>query len=156
MHWLKDNKWPVIIIGVIILLGLLDNPEPQASNVLNNPNSYQAAPTQQKVVSPKTKVRKPSAQTAAPTKSNTYTAPPTQQPTNTYTETKPTQTEPAPNLSNDNYYTNTAGNTVHSPAYSNTGSIPAGASARCRDSTYSFSQSRRGTCSHHGGVAEWL
>ena len=34
--------------------------------------------------------------------------------------------------------------------------VPAGASARCRDGTYSFSQSRQGTCSHHGGVAEWL
>jgi hypothetical protein len=33
---------------------------------------------------------------------------------------------------------------------------PAGASARCRDGTYSFSSSRRGTCSHHGGVSEWL
>jgi hypothetical protein len=33
---------------------------------------------------------------------------------------------------------------------------PAGASARCRDGTYSYSRSRRGTCSHHGGVAVWL
>ncbi|HAQ02968.1 TPA: hypothetical protein DEP30_04130 [Candidatus Nomurabacteria bacterium] len=57
-------------------------------------------------------------------------------------------------LSNNNYYTNTAGNKVHSPAYSN--SVPSGASARCGDGTYSFSQSRRGTCSHHGGVSEWL
>lgn len=57
-------------------------------------------------------------------------------------------------LSNDNYYTNTYGNQVHSPAYSET--IPIGASAQCRDGTYSFSQSRRGTCSHHGGVARWL
>ncbi len=57
-------------------------------------------------------------------------------------------------LSNDNYYTNTYGNKVHSPAYSET--IPVGASAKCRDGTYSFSQSRRGTCSHHGGVAKWL
>ena len=57
-------------------------------------------------------------------------------------------------LSNDNYYTNTSGNNVHSPAYSN--SVPVGASAQCRDGTYSFSQSRRGTCSHHGGVSNWL
>jgi hypothetical protein len=59
----------------------------------------------------------------------------------------------APDLSNHNYYTNTAGNAVHSPAYAP--SIPAGASAKCGDGTYSFSQSRRGTCSHHGGVAIW-
>lgn len=67
----------------------------------------------------------------------------------------PTATQPqSSSLSNDNYYTNVDGNQVHSPAYSNT--VPAGASAQCRDETYSFSQSRRGTCSHHGGVAEWL
>lgn len=29
-------------------------------------------------------------------------------------------------------------------------------SAICRDGTYSFSAHRRGTCSHHGGVARWL
>ena len=57
-------------------------------------------------------------------------------------------------LSNDNHYINTAGNEVHSPAFAP--SQPAGASARCRDGSYSFSQSRRGTCSHHGGVEEWF
>jgi uncharacterized protein DUF3761 len=35
-------------------------------------------------------------------------------------------------------------------------SVPAGATARCRDGTYSFSRHRSGTCSHHGGVAAWL
>ncbi len=35
-------------------------------------------------------------------------------------------------------------------------SPPPGATARCKDGTYSFSQTRQGTCSHHGGVAEWL
>lgn len=34
--------------------------------------------------------------------------------------------------------------------------IPAGATAECRDGSYSFSQHRRGTCSHHGGVDGWL
>ncbi|MBW8825258.1 MAG: DUF3761 domain-containing protein [Acidobacteria bacterium] len=33
---------------------------------------------------------------------------------------------------------------------------PVGASARCRDGSYSFSQHRSGTCSGHGGVAVWL
>ena len=33
---------------------------------------------------------------------------------------------------------------------------PQGATALCRDGTYSFSQHRRGTCSHHGGVSKWL
>lgn len=85
--------------------------------------------------------------------------PPVQTPTQTVIETpKPT---PSPKvqgtstgLSNDNTYVNSQGNTVHSPAYSDT--IPAGATAQCRDGTYSFSQSRRGTCSSHGGVGRWL
>jgi hypothetical protein len=33
---------------------------------------------------------------------------------------------------------------------------PPGATAQCRDGTYSFSQTHSGTCSHHGGVAQWL
>jgi hypothetical protein len=37
---------------------------------------------------------------------------------------------------------------VHAP--------PPGATARCTDGTYSFSDTRSGTCSHHGGVAQWL
>lgn len=52
------------------------------------------------------------------------------------------------------YYTNTAGEQVQSPtAYERP---PAGATAQCWDGTYSFSQNRRGTCSHHGGVKKWL
>jgi len=52
------------------------------------------------------------------------------------------------------HYTNSYGNTVQSPTRYNM--APAGATALCRDGSYSFSQSRRGTCSHHGGVARWL
>ena len=32
---------------------------------------------------------------------------------------------------------------------------PNGATAKCRDNTYSFSAHRSGTCSRHGGVAQW-
>src|SRR3989454_10454864 len=35
-------------------------------------------------------------------------------------------------------------------------SAPTGATALCRDGTYSFSRHNSGTCSHHGGVAIWL
>ncbi|MFL9873468.1 hypothetical protein BWP39_18945 [Paraburkholderia acidicola] len=59
-------------------------------------------------------------------------------------------------LSNHNTYTNRDGNTVHAPARSLSGKVPQGASARCRDGTYSFSRHRSGTCSRHGGVADWL
>jgi Protein of unknown function (DUF3761) len=60
------------------------------------------------------------------------------------------------NLSNHNTYINRDGNTVHAPARSLSGKAPQGASARCRDGTYSFSQHHSGTCSRHGGVADWL
>ncbi len=53
-------------------------------------------------------------------------------------------------------YVNARGEWVPSPTRTPDDSPPAGASARCRDGTYSFSRSRRGTCSHHGGVAGWL
>lgn len=66
---------------------------------------------------------------------------------------------PAPDeadLSNHHTYTNRDGNTVHAPARSLSGKAPVGATARCRDGTYSFSRHRSGTCSRHGGVADWL
>lgn len=52
------------------------------------------------------------------------------------------------------HYTNSKGEKIQSPTYYK--SAPTGATAECRDGTYSFSQSRRGTCSHHGGVKRWL
>ena len=39
------------------------------------------------------------------------------------------------NLSNDNYYTNSDGSQVHSPADSTNGQVPAGATAQCNDGT---------------------
>lgn len=33
---------------------------------------------------------------------------------------------------------------------------PTGATAKCKDGTYSHAASRRGACSRHGGVADWL
>jgi hypothetical protein len=59
-------------------------------------------------------------------------------------------------LNEHGHYVNKQGVTVHSPAHSKSGAAPDGASARCRDGTYSFSQHRSGTCSHHSGVGQWL
>src|SRR4029077_15507386 len=55
---------------------------------------------------------------------------------------------------NNGTYVNSKGQTVQRPE--SCSAPPQGASAQCRDGSYSFSQSRRGTCSHHGGVAKWL
>jgi hypothetical protein len=56
--------------------------------------------------------------------------------------------------SKPHYYTNKAGQRVQSPTKAS--AAPKGATAQCGDGSYSFSQSRKGTCSHHGGVASWL
>jgi Ni/Co efflux regulator RcnB len=87
----------------------------------------------------------------------------------THAQKAPPSTNPAPSapavqksdpdesdLQTHKHYRNSAGQTVHSPSKSKDGKVPAGASAQCRDSTYSFSRSHRGTCSRHGGVAAWL
>jgi hypothetical protein len=52
------------------------------------------------------------------------------------------------------YYRNSDGNCVHRPQQA-AAPLP-GATARCNDGTYSFSQHRQGTCSGHRGVAQWL
>jgi hypothetical protein len=73
--------------------------------------------------------------------------------------TKPQKQQGEPDeaqLESHGHYRNKAGQDVHAPARSKDGQIPAGASAQCRDDSYSFSRSHRGTCSHHGGVASWL
>ncbi len=59
-------------------------------------------------------------------------------------------------LNRHGYYQNRTGQTVQQPAKSLNGQIPEGASAKCRDDTYSFSRHSRGTCSGHGGVGKWL
>jgi Protein of unknown function (DUF3761) len=58
-------------------------------------------------------------------------------------------------LDNHDTYRNHDGQTVHAPAHSRSGDIPDGATAQCRDGTWSFSRHHSGTCSRHGGVAAW-
>lgn len=49
-------------------------------------------------------------------------------------------------------YTNVDGQQIRKLVMS--GAAPAGASAKCRDGSYSFSAHRREACSHHGGVGQ--
>jgi hypothetical protein len=57
-------------------------------------------------------------------------------------------------LCHSGYYKNVSGHCVARPTKAP--SAPAGATAKCRDNTYSFSEHASGTCSHHGGVAVWI
>jgi hypothetical protein len=81
-------------------------------------------------------------------------------PANTPTASTPSANDPSDRAgkrtasAGNDYYINSEGERVRRPVRSAT--APAGATARCQDGTYSFSRNRRGTCSHHGGVAEWL
>jgi len=73
------------------------------------------------------------------------------------TQTTATQAQPQPTATATNHhhtYKNSDGQQVPSPERSS--SVPAGATAQCRDGSYSFSKHHQGTCSHHGGVAKWL
>jgi hypothetical protein len=70
------------------------------------------------------------------------------------TQPSPQQQKSQPKCTDNGTYQNSKGETVKRPE--NCTTPPEGATAQCRDGSYSFSQSRRGTCSHHGGVAKWL
>ncbi|WP_272866676.1 DUF3761 domain-containing protein [Mycobacterium tuberculosis] len=55
------------------------------------------------------------------------------------------------------YYENVDGQCIPAPRQVPPGSgAPPGATAICRDGSYSFSTHRSGTCSRHGGVLSWL
>lgn len=65
-----------------------------------------------------------------------------------------TTTTKAPVACGDDSYINSSGHCVPRPTQAD--SAPPGATARCKDGTYSFSEHRQGTCSGHKGVAAWL
>jgi Protein of unknown function (DUF3761) len=68
--------------------------------------------------------------------------------------TQPQQQKSQPKCADNGTYVHSKGETVKRPE--NCSSAAQGATAQCRDGSYSFSRRRRGTCSHHGGVAKWL
>jgi Protein of unknown function (DUF3761) len=75
-----------------------------------------------------------------------------QSPSTAGSGTKPSSAKP--DCTSSGTYVNSKGQTVPRPE--NCSAPPKDATAQCRDGTYSFSKSRRGTCSRHGGVATWL
>ncbi|KEO75431.1 DUF3761 domain-containing protein [Anditalea andensis] len=71
-----------------------------------------------------------------------------------YLSSRPLTQTTAETNSAEKSYINSKGERVQSPTHYD--SAPSGATALCRDGTYSFSRSRKGTCSGHGGVSKWL
>ncbi|MDX1535969.1 MAG: DUF3761 domain-containing protein [Candidatus Spechtbacterales bacterium] len=134
-EWYQKKRFiiPALLIGATMFAGGMDD----GGSTATTPNSvapYQESVQQKAPATTSNQLFKDAVEKREPTTSNT-------------------RVKDVP-LSNDNYYINTDGESVHSPAYAP--AVPAGASAKCRDGTYSFSRNRRGTCSRHGGVAYWL
>lgn len=98
------------------------------------------------------------APTAAPVAPRLFVAPPRQTPSSpaphsVETPSRTATSQPGASCGADSYI-NADGNCVHRPVAAP--SAPSGATAQCKDGTYSFSQHRQGTCSGHGGVSHWL
>jgi hypothetical protein len=92
----------------------------------------------------------PATSSAAPVVTTTAAAPKTAAPKSKAPKTT-TPAAPAPTGCGADYYRNSDGNCVHRPSDN-----PSGATAICKDGSYSYSQHRSGTCSGHGGVRSWL
>jgi outer membrane biosynthesis protein TonB len=139
----KPKRKNIIVGGIIAALAVVGIAN--ASHPAQQPAPPTPAPavTTQQTEEPKVLP----AQTQAQTQPQTTTPAPQPAVAPTPTPTKPTS---CPN----GYYMNVDGDCIQSPTASP--SAPAGATAECRDGTYSFSQNHSGTCSHHGGVARWL
>jgi hypothetical protein len=133
--WYQKKRYliPLGVLGLVLVAGFIGG----SSTPTSTPE-----PSAVEVASPATSVTPEPAQTTATAPVQTQTV------TNIQAQTA------IPVPASDTTYTNVDGNQVSSPTYAP--SAPAGATAQCNDGTYSFSQHRNGTCSHHGGVAQWL
>ena len=131
------------LLGCAVLAGC--GPVPTTSPV---GTSVQPAPSVPATSAPAL-VAEPTTQAAPAPAAPVQQAPPVQAP-----PAPPVQQAPPPADCGGDYYINSSGNCVHRPEQAP--AAPAGATAQCTDGSYSFSQHRRGTCSYHGGVAQWL
>ncbi|HEY0501541.1 MAG TPA: DUF3761 domain-containing protein [Kutzneria sp.] len=139
------------LLGAALLSGCDPNPQ-----VTPTGNGSSATVTPTPVTTTSTTEATPSSTTETTT---TTVAPP---PTTTVAPPPPVTTHaaaPAPQTHTQascgaDQYRNVDGVCVNRPVAAP--GPPAGATAKCKDGTYSFSQHRSGTCSGHGGVAVWL
>ena len=114
--------------------------------VVDDPAVDTTTTTRAKAVA-KAPAAKASSKTSAPTKASA--------PTKTSAPTKaPAPKKSSSSCDSSTHYVNSSGNCVLRPT--DAAHAPGGPSAKCKDGTFSSSQHRSGTCSRHGGVAEWL
>lgn len=112
---------------------------PETSATPTTPATSAAAPVMTAPAAPPTTAAKPK------TVPKTQTAPRATAPK------EPPAPDPAPADCGPGTYRNSSGNCVPRPD-----SNSSGATALCKDGSYSHSQHRSGTCSGHGGVRQWL
>jgi hypothetical protein len=70
--------------------------------------------------------------------------------------TAPAKTSPAPASSTTATSTTATSTTAAGKSGKSETTDPTGAIAKCKDGLYSHSKTHTGTCSRHGGVAQWL
>jgi Protein of unknown function (DUF3761) len=140
------------LLGAAMLSGCDPNPQ------LTNPSSVTSTVTSAPVTTTETSEATPTSATdtttttVAPPPTTTVEAPPSVT-THAAAPPPPPQTHAEAACSADQYR-NVDGVCVNRPVAAP--GPPPGATAKCKDGTYSFSQHRQGTCSGHGGVAVWL
>jgi len=139
-----------LVLGAALLSGC--DPNPQVTNTGNGFSMVTSTVTPSPVTTTSTTETTPSTTetTVAPPPTTTVAPPP---PVTTQAAAPAPQTHTQAACGADEYR-NVDGVCVHRPVTAP--GPPAGATAKCKDGTYSFSQHRSGTCSGHGGVAVWL
>ncbi len=153
-------KWlvPVLACGALflflILVGLVSpkKHDTAAKQTVNLEASSSPTSTEQQTTST---TAEPTTTTTTVIETTTTAPPPVPPPTAAPSTTRPPVATTTPLDCPNGTYVNSDGVEVCRPYSSPTGP-PAGATARCKDGSYSFSTHRSGTCSGHGGVAEWL
>jgi hypothetical protein len=145
----------VLAAGVLVAgcgVGAVPPKDQGSVGVLETPTSTYSTPAYSSPVP--TETTTPVATTSEAPAATTAAPPATKAAAPKTTVAKPkttAQAAPAPAECGADYYRNSDGNCVHRPSDN-----PSGATAQCKDGTYSYSQHRSGTCSGHGGVKTWL
>ncbi|MFC0432188.1 DUF3761 domain-containing protein [Kutzneria buriramensis] len=131
------------LLGAALLSGC--DPNPQVTNTGNGTAAITSSVTPAPVTTTST-TEATTTTTVAPPPTTTVVPPPA---VITHAAAAPPQT-----ACGADQYRNVDGVCVNRPVAAP--GPPPGATAKCNDGTYSFSQHRSGTCSGHHGVAVWL